>query len=220
MTHRDIDTFASLVEQYRKENDVPLEQIAAVLAALASGDTPLLLTGADRPAGFADSEGSHDHSRRSTRDRSFGRERRDENTGCAGRRSGEGRESEKMETFRIEVGHAHKVKPANIVGAIANETGLESRLIGRIEIFDEHSTVDMLAGMPAKIFDVLKNVRIGGRRLDISRLADGASPDDWPTVASVKAAAPAPALPLKSETEDRADVKKSDRARFCPEACE
>ena len=53
-----------------------------------------------------------------------------------------------METFRIEVGHAHKVKPTNIVGAIANETGLESRCIGRIEIFDEHSTVDMLAGMP------------------------------------------------------------------------
>ena len=50
MAHRDLATFASLVEQYRKENDVPLEQIAAALAALAAGDTPLLLTD-DRPAG-------------------------------------------------------------------------------------------------------------------------------------------------------------------------
>ena len=50
LAHRDIATFASLVEQYRKENDVPLDQIAAALAALAAGDTPLLLTDADRPA--------------------------------------------------------------------------------------------------------------------------------------------------------------------------
>ena len=40
-----------------------------------------------------------------------------------------------METYRIEVGHQHGVKPANIVGAIANEAGLESRYIGRIGLF-------------------------------------------------------------------------------------
>ena len=49
MAHPDLETFASLVEQYRSENDVPLEQIAAVLAALAAGETPLLLT-EDLPA--------------------------------------------------------------------------------------------------------------------------------------------------------------------------
>ena len=49
MAHPDLETFASLVEQYRSENDVPLEQIAAVLAALAAGDTPLLLTEDDLP---------------------------------------------------------------------------------------------------------------------------------------------------------------------------
>ena len=61
MAHRDIATFASLVEQYRKENDVPLEQIAAALAALAAGDTPLLLTDDDRPAGFAESGDGRDN---------------------------------------------------------------------------------------------------------------------------------------------------------------
>ena len=92
---------------------------------------------------------------------------------------GEGRPSERMETYRIEVGRAHQVKPANIVGAIANESGLESRFIGRIEIFDEHSTVDLLEGMPHKVFHTLKKVKIAGRPLDISR-ADGTSPEDWP----------------------------------------
>jgi ATP-dependent RNA helicase DeaD len=218
LAHRDIATFASLVEQYRKENDVPLEQIAAALAALAAGDTPLLLTAADQPAGSADFGDRRDHGQRPTRDRSFGRERRDENTGRSGRRNGEGRNSEQMETFRIEVGHAHKVKPTNIVGAIANESGLESRFIGRIEIFDEHSTVDMLAGMPPKVFETLKQVKIGGRRLNISRLADGSVANDWPVVGAAKPVgkAPAPALPSTPEPEDRPAVKMTESTAPAP----
>ena len=77
-----------------------------------------------------------------------------------------------METFRIEVGYAHKVKPGNIVGAIANETGLGSDIIGRIEIYDDHSTVDMLAGMPHELFQALKEVRLAGRKLNISRASE------------------------------------------------
>jgi ATP-dependent RNA helicase DeaD len=182
MAHRDIETFASLVEQYRNENEAPLEQIAAALVAVAAGETPLLLTSERRPPiGLADAgDGRDGSSHRHSRERSFGDERRPERPRRSESRSFEGRPSDKMETFRIEVGRAHNVKPTNIVGAIANETGLESRFIGRIEIFDEHSTVDMLAGMPPKMFETLKQVKIGGRRLNISRLADGSSPDDWP----------------------------------------
>ena len=43
-----------------------------------------------------------------------------------------------MERFRVAVGHRDRVKPGNLVGAIANETGLKGRMIGRIQIFDEH----------------------------------------------------------------------------------
>ena len=78
MAHRDLATFASLVEQYRKENDVPLEQIAAALAALAAGDTPLLLTDERPPASFADTGDGRDSSRRHPRERSFGGDRRGE----------------------------------------------------------------------------------------------------------------------------------------------
>ena len=75
-----------------------------------------------------------------------------------------------METFRIEVGHAHQVRPANIVGAIASEAGLDSSFIGRIDIFDRYSTVDLPQGMPTDLFHVLKNVRVAGQRLNISRM--------------------------------------------------
>jgi ATP-dependent RNA helicase DeaD len=76
-----------------------------------------------------------------------------------------------MARYRIEVGYSHGVKPGNIVGAIANEAEIDSEYIGRIEIYDDHSTVDMPEGMPKEIFNHLKGVWVAGRRLEIS-LAD------------------------------------------------
>ena len=52
--------------------------------------------------------------------------------------------------YRLEVGHQHGATPQNIVGAIANEAGIESRYIGRIEIHDDYSTVDLPDGMPPR----------------------------------------------------------------------
>ncbi|MCB1702171.1 MAG: DEAD/DEAH box helicase [Halioglobus sp.] len=74
-----------------------------------------------------------------------------------------------MERYRIEVGLQHGVKPGNIVGAIANEAEIESEYIGRIEIFDDYSTVQLPEGMPREIFKHLKNVWVSGQRLQISK---------------------------------------------------
>ena len=67
-----------------------------------------------------------------------------------------------METYRIEVGHVHAVKPGNIVGAIANESGIDGVYIGRVDIREDHSYVDLPEGMPKKIFKDLQKVRIAG----------------------------------------------------------
>jgi ATP-dependent RNA helicase DeaD len=75
-----------------------------------------------------------------------------------------------METFRIEVGHAHGVLPGNIVGAIANEAGLDGKFIGHIDIREDHSFVDLPEGMPKEIFRELKKVRVRGAELRITRV--------------------------------------------------
>jgi ATP-dependent RNA helicase DeaD len=74
-----------------------------------------------------------------------------------------------METFRVEVGHAHGVKPGNLVGAIANEAELESRYIGRIDIRDSYSLVDLPEGMPHEVMEHLKRVRVAGQQLQLAR---------------------------------------------------
>ena len=77
-----------------------------------------------------------------------------------------------METFRIEVGSAHGIKPGNIVGAIANEAGIDGVHIGRVDIRDDHSYVDLPEGMPKQVFKALQKVRVAGRELKISTVAD------------------------------------------------
>ncbi len=86
----------------------------------------------------------------------------------------QGRGSEGLTSYRIEVGHQHGATPREIVGAIANESGLEGRYIGRIDIRDDHSLVDLPEGMPREIFNHLKRVYVRGQALRIS-LADGAA---------------------------------------------
>jgi ATP-dependent RNA helicase DeaD len=74
-----------------------------------------------------------------------------------------------FQTFRIEVGRTHGVQPGNIVGAIANEAGLDSKHIGRVDIHDDHSMVDLPDGMPPEIFKHLKKVWVSGQQLRITR---------------------------------------------------
>ena len=74
-----------------------------------------------------------------------------------------------METYRIEVGRVHGVQPGNIVGAIANEAGIDGKHIGRVVIRDDHSFVDLPAGMPKELLGELRKARVAGQKLEISR---------------------------------------------------
>jgi ATP-dependent RNA helicase DeaD len=80
-----------------------------------------------------------------------------------------------METYRIEVGYRHGVKPGNIVGAIANEADLESRFIGRIDIHDDYSLLDLPEGMPPELMSHLQKVRVAGQPMRLHRLGEEAA---------------------------------------------
>ena len=75
-----------------------------------------------------------------------------------------------MERYRIEVGWKHRVKPGNIVGALANQAGIRGQSIGRIHIFDEHSTVDLPKDLPEDLFATLRTMRVVSKPLRIRKL--------------------------------------------------
>ena len=157
--------FQPLIEQIEREQNIPAAEIAAALASLFQGPTPFLLApkpgtpGQDSTADWVHRESASDHPSAES-DTTAPRERRLPRGSKGGVR---------FETFRIEVGHAHGVQPGNIVGAIANEAGLDGRDIGHIDIREDHSLVDLPAGMPKEIFDNLQAVRVRGTELRISR---------------------------------------------------
>ena len=181
-----LEVFRSLIEDIERDDNVPAIDIAAALAKLARGDEPLLLTKPDREARpeFVPSQREFGQVRAGAQERGF-QERAprgdwEERPARAPREPGfkkerVAREPEPgMATFRIEVGYVHGAKPGNIVGAIANEANIPSKHIGRIEIYDDYSTLDLPDDMPKDLLEHLKTVWVAGRQLDITR--DGESP--------------------------------------------
>jgi ATP-dependent RNA helicase DeaD len=203
----------SVVEQLEAETGLPLIDIAAALASLSQGATPLLLAAkTERPAeSFASGEhtrnGHGERPRRDERPRPDERRPRDAaptiakpaptersrpserfaesgHGAAAGAGAGVGADESpgrkprakpagsQMETYRIEVGSVHGIKPGHIVGAIANESGIEGVHIGRVDIREDHSFVDLPEGMPKPIFKQLQKVRVVGRELRISRVSE------------------------------------------------
>ncbi len=157
-----IRAFRDIVGHYVEHHDVPEGDVAAALAVVAQGDTPLLLDPAEeaRPAQFAaerDSFGSRSRSQDSPKGERFRRET-----------------SGPMATYRIAVGKRHKVEPRQIVGAIANEGGLSRGDFGAIKIHPDFSLVDLPAQLPNDTLRKLSGTRISGKLIEIR-------PDSGPT---------------------------------------
>ncbi|MFC5549639.1 DEAD/DEAH box helicase [Massilia aerilata] len=187
-----LEMFRNLIEEYERDHNVPAIDIAAALAKLNRGDEPLLIEKPDREPKpeWKEREPRPEWQERPARAgrESFGRDSAggDERPARPTREGfAQPRESFKKErvmrapepgmaTYRIEVGHANSVKPGNIVGAIANEGGIPSKEIGRIEIYDDYSTLDMPADLPQDLLQHLQKVWVAGRQLNITR--DGEEP--------------------------------------------
>ena len=157
--HEELELFHKIIENYQHEHNIPAIEIAAALAKMVQGDTPLLLKKQARSERPAKQERSFDDKPR--------REKRE-------RKQRSSRTDEGMERYRIEVGYAHNVKPGNIVGAIANETGLDSEFISRIDIQDDHSFIDLPANMPEDVLQILKKTRVAGQPMRMSRAKESA----------------------------------------------
>ncbi len=100
--------------------------------------------------------------------------------GPPSRGAGPRRDSVPMVNYRIEVGRRDGVTPREIVGAIANEGGLDGRHIGRIDIQDDHCTLDLPDGMPRELQAHLRKVRVCGRPLNLTQVEGGAQGGDRP----------------------------------------
>jgi ATP-dependent RNA helicase DeaD len=175
----DLGQFQQLIEQYEQEHNVPAVEIAAALARIAQGDQPLLL--APPPKREKYEPAARERGDRAPRERSDAHAPREHKPRVHeprphedapprefGQRPVRAHATEQgKRTYRIEVGHEHGVKPGNIIGAIANEAGLDSQYIGRLSIRDHYSLIDLPDGMPKEVFEHLKKVWVVQQQLRI-----------------------------------------------------
>ncbi len=165
LANQELDFFQNVLERLVSELETDVQSVAAALTYLSQKQQPFVVEEMkfreERPMRERDSRG-HD------RDRDFEDRPR--------RRTKQLPEIEPgMKRYRIEVGYAHQVSPREIVGAIANEAGIEGKHIGQITIFDDFTTVDLPDGMPKDIYHHLQKTRVKGQPMRISEF-DGEIP--------------------------------------------
>ncbi|NYD40102.1 DEAD/DEAH box helicase [Nocardioides panaciterrulae] len=158
-----IERFRDIISHYMSEHDVPEVDVAAALAVVAQGETPLLLDESAQMRAPREERAGGERADRGGR----GGDRGDRPQ--RGERRPRGRSDVPMATYRIAVGKRHKVEPRQIVGAIANEGGLSRGDFGHIQIRPDFSLVELPAELPGQAWEALQSTRISGKLIELRR---------------------------------------------------
>ncbi len=161
--------FAEIIESYAIEYDVSPIEIAVALASMAQGDAPLELR-ADEKIKFEQFDGGR---RGNRRERKGERNRKDRKRDKSKKNNVP--VTQGMERFHLAVGKAHGLKPATVVNEISRVSGLSDKDIGRIELHDKFSFIELPFGMPKAMLDELKKTKVGGQSLAISVVKSSSS---------------------------------------------
>ncbi len=193
----DLKLFKGILEDYQNEHNVVDLDIAAALAALWQGDTPLLLkeikendqkarSWDDADRGAKGRGGRNERGRRGERKERGGRGERPRD---GNRHSSNEFDANpemlpqfpemKMQRFIVASGRNQGVKPSHIVGCIANEADLESKYIGHIKLHDDFSTVDLPADLGKDAIQTLKKAWLCGKPMNLTKVDASGKPPNF-----------------------------------------
>lgn len=187
MGTNDMNAFRFLIADYIEARDVDPLDVAAAVAAVGNEGSKFLLDEKDELEKPREGRGGRDGRDRGKRDgrgrdgrgrdgdrRGSYKDRDDRGYDDRGRgkerakRRGHGDRSD-LVPYRIAVGRRNKVTPGMVVGALANEGGLDRADFGHIQIRADYTIVDMPAGLPREAKDALKHTKIAGRPIQLRR---------------------------------------------------
>lgn len=162
-----LESFSALISQLIAEG-YSAEDLAAALAKMAAGEinrpfgeleTITERSSSQQQSRFGKGDGFSDNSRRDGR--SSGRNERGNSNGRREESSRGGYQrmsNDKMIRLFVGLGRNEKISKGDILGAIANETGINGKNIGSIEVFDKFSFVEI------REQDVQMVMRVMGKR--------------------------------------------------------
>ena len=67
----------------------------------------------------------------------------------------------------INIGKKQRVRPGDILGAIAGESGMDGKLIGTIDMYDKYTFVEVPREYAREVLNAMKNVKIKGKTVAV-----------------------------------------------------
>jgi ATP-dependent RNA helicase DeaD len=145
----DLSDYRQAIQRFLEESGKDSIEVAAALAFLESGKKPLF------------------YDEMPTVSRKPKRERRERGNDLDGR-DDRYVSNDDLQSYRVEVGEYHGAEKRDLVGAIANEIGMDPKFIGKIRMFKDHSFIDLPKDMPKEVFEALRQVWVQGHQLNLS----------------------------------------------------
>ena len=158
----DLGDYRKAIQRMVEESGHDTLEIAASLAFLEAGKKGLRYEDMPTPPR------KQRRDRDDRPDRSFRNNERGDRRDRGDREDRRFAKDDHLRSYRLEVGEYHGVQKGDIVGAIANEVGLDPRNMGKIRMFKDHTFIDLPKDMPREIMEALKTVWVQGHQLNIS----------------------------------------------------
>ena len=154
LDNQELSIFEELILDYQKGHEIDAFKIASALALMAQGTEPLLLN------------------EKEINQTSFDEKNKNKISVSIHADTLKDHPKILMRRYKVAVGHKDKIKPGNVLGAIANEAEISSEFVGAIQIFQDFTTVDLPDEMPKETLQILKNIRVFDKKLNIEELND------------------------------------------------
>ena len=168
MHDMDLSRILHIVEKKLLEEDYTSLELAAALLRMNMGEENQDIIVDSRPARSLDDLGSYGRDGRGGRNDGHGS--RNYRGGRESGRGGRGnREHRDMERLFVNIGKEQKVKPGDILGAIAGESGISGRMIGSIDMYENYTFVEVPEDCADEILECMRNVKIRGKHVRMEK---------------------------------------------------
>ncbi len=157
MQDSDMNRLIDIIEKKVLEEDYTTLDLAAGLLRMIMGEDNEDIVEDSRPLRSLDDLGDY-------RDRNSGR-------GRGGRSGGRGSRSggDDMARLFINIGKNQNVKPGDILGAIAGESGMPGKMVGSIDMYDKYTFVEVPREQADIVLQAMKDVRIKGKNIHMEK---------------------------------------------------
>ncbi len=157
MQDSDMNRLIDIIEKKVLEEDYTTLDLAAGLLRMIMGEDNEDIIEDSRPLRSLDDLGDY-------RDRNSGRGRGGRSGGRGGRSGGDD-----MARLFINIGKNQNVKPGDILGAIAGESGMPGKMVGSIDMYDKYTFVEVPREQADVVLQAMKDVRIKGKNIHMEK---------------------------------------------------